>query len=291
MRLSETFKRLGSRRQAALLGVAAAAAGVGVGRALEAGWVASAVLAAVLGAGLALFWHSAERNKTGELGRSIVTGALVGLALASAQSSANRHNRALDADRQAWADRQSLSLTLGLQRDLTGIQLSGRDLATFYLPHRQMADAQLSGADLCRAYLVGANLRNANLDVAALRGASLGDTDLRRAQLYRADLTKAELHGSDLRGAWLTRANLAGAQLSEADLRGAHLEFATMTGANLTSAKYDDATLWPRTFHPELHDLQKAAPGGVTARDIRFTGKVPPPPRCFSIIWRHNDAP
>src|SRR6201986_3077148 len=78
--------------------------------------------------------------------------------------------------------------------DLSGLDLSGRNLA----------DADFTGA-----YLEETNLAGAKLDSASFFGASL-----QRANLSGASLRRADMRGTSLRGA-----NLIGADLYEADLR------------------------------------------------------------------------
>ena len=70
-----------------------------------------------------------------------------------------------------------------------GVDISGKDLS-----HKDLTGANLKGADLTKADLTGANL-------------------------IRADLTKA-----DLTGANLMRANLNGADLTFANLKGANMK-------------------------------------------------------------------
>src|SRR3954465_4069784 len=78
--------------------------------------------------------------------------------------------------------------------DLSGLDLSGRNLC----------DADFTGA-----YLEETNLAGAKLDSASFFGASL-----KRANLAGASLRRADMRGTSLRGA-----NLIGADLYEADLR------------------------------------------------------------------------
>ena len=78
--------------------------------------------------------------------------------------------------------------------DLSGLDLSGRNLA----------DADFTGAILRETNFSGARLDSANFFGADLR---------------RADLSGARLRRADLRGACLRGANLTGSDLCEADLR------------------------------------------------------------------------
>lgn len=72
-----------------------------------------------------------------------------------------------------------------------------------------LSDRNLCDADFTGALLSGANLSNARLDRANLFG----------AEMQEANLTGASLRRCDLRGASLRGANLTGADLFEADLR------------------------------------------------------------------------
>lgn len=85
-------------------------------------------------------------------------------------------------------ERMMVQLVLSLEADLSGIDLSNRNLARLDLTDRDLSDAELRGADLTEADLSGANLSGADL-----RDASLVGTDLRRALLSRADLRGADL--------------------------------------------------------------------------------------------------
>lgn len=67
--------------------------------------------------------------------------------------------------------------------DLSGLNLSGRNL---------------KGADLEKANLTGCNLEGASLDRANLKGAILIRANLRKASLQGADLYKADFTGADL---------------------------------------------------------------------------------------------
>lgn len=251
------------------------------------GWLASAGLGFVLGVGVFYYWTSGdERKRRGELGRSIMTAALVGLALALAQASANRHSHDQELERQAFTERGSLAVSLGLQADLRSINLDGRDLAAFYLPDKDLSGAQLSGADLCIAYLARSKLRGANLVAAALRKATMQEADLSRALLVKADLSGAFLEGADLRGALLTEAILTHAGLAHADLRNADLTGAVVTGANFDGALYDSSTRWPQGFDPSEAKATLTRPTHVSRSPIvvRDTGGQV---HCFSPLWRH----
>ena len=183
--------------------------------------------------------------------------------------------------------------------DLSGVNLSGANLAGVCL-----LNAQLIGADLSNANLAGVDLTNANLyeadlekavfyvddEFAILENATLAFAHLTGADLYKANLMGADLTHADFTDANLARAtislsttltnaifkevsfvcaNLNGAQLvfvdiSWADLRGADLTGAdlsrsNLSGSNFTGAEYSTNTRWPDFFNPLLAGAVQAA--------------------------------
>ena len=112
--------------------------------------------------------------------------------------------------------------------DMTGADLSGRDLT----------DANLTGA-----ILVGAKMRDTTLNGAALIG----------ADLRNADLTNARLNPSTMGVADLSRANLVGTVFQGAQMNGTDLQFAKLGGANFSGVDLTGAIFGPRadTVHPE----------------------------------------
>jgi len=85
--------------------------------------------------------------------------------------------------------------------DLSGLDLSGKNLKE---------------ADLERADLSGCNFENAKLDRANLKGALLQHANLRKASLKGADLYRADLTDADLTDAVVKGASFDGAKISEA---------------------------------------------------------------------------
>jgi uncharacterized protein YjbI with pentapeptide repeats len=207
---------------------------------------------AIFLAGLVLWW--ANRSDSGAkstLGAALLGGTLVAIAVFGIQAD-------LDAGRQVAAEQQALRLTLGLQQDLSGIDLAGNDLTSFYLRGKNLTQAVLAGADLTLVNLSGAELREADLTgadlgrahlaSANLQGADLSDADLSGADLFAADLSDAMLSGADLSGTFLASTDLSNALLVGADLSGADLSGARLDGAILEGAVVDGATQWPIGF-------------------------------------------
>ncbi|MFH0781300.1 MAG: pentapeptide repeat-containing protein [Pseudomonadota bacterium] len=85
--------------------------------------------------------------------------------------------------------------------DLSGLDLSGKNL---------------DSADLEKADLTGCNLEKADLEKANLKGALLVKANLRKARLKNADFYKADLAGADLTGAKVKGTMFDNAQTSAA---------------------------------------------------------------------------
>lgn len=113
------------------------------------------------------------------------------------------------------------------REDLSGHDLSERDLNSIRLDR-----AVLRGTDLRNANLERASLRWVDLSETKLGGASLRDADLRGVTLGRRP-GKIDLDGADLRGA---------------TLEGSDLSQATLDGADLRGALADEETTWPPEF-------------------------------------------
>lgn len=192
--------------------------------ALSTEWLirAAAVLVTftLVAAGL-LLWIR-ERHSPGsksELGAALVSGALVAFAFFSFQTATDQQDRRRDEENQRRADRESLQLTLGLNRDLSGIDLAKRDCSGFFLRGKIFADANLSSA----------NFRNANL----------GEGDFTDGA--DDDSIGANLRNADLRGA---------------DLSGANLQTAIVEGALFEGALASELTRWPPGFDPIAANLR-----------------------------------
>jgi uncharacterized protein YjbI with pentapeptide repeats len=242
-------------------------------------------------AGLAVYLASKATTteaKAAEVGRGVIVGLLVTIALAWVQHQGDEREKRESEAANRLAARQTLALSLSSGTEFVGIDLHGRDLAGFYLGGKDFSHADLHGANLRNAILRGATLNEANLRDADLAGADLREvklngveTDLRSASLVGADLTRAELRSVRLGGADLEQANLTGTNLQGADLRKANLRDAVMPGAllqralleadlrgavlsadlrhaelknvDLRDARWDATTRWPPGFDPGAH--------------------------------------
>jgi hypothetical protein len=234
-----------------VLGSAIVAAAVVVGILASVGiaiTIAIGMLTALGFGGWSLWRAAPDRAQAkSSLGTGILVSVVVAAAVGGAQFAIEERRDELAQHRQQAADRaaerQGLLLTLGLQRNLVGIDLSGRDLARAVLTSKDLSRSVLVNVNLRRADLSGTTLREANLTGADLQRANLTAADLRSAALPRATLRDAELRGAQFGDADLPGADLRGANLTEADLRGANLVNANLVEANLFRADLRHANL------------------------------------------------
>lgn len=147
--------------------------------------------------------------------------------------------------------------------DLSGADLSRRNVGRRSLSGADLQGVDLSGADLSSSYLYGADLNGADLSNAGLREVELNGANLSSADLRGADLSGADLSRAAFRGAKLVQAKLVEAKLIEADLGGANLNSASLNGADLRGANLSHAT---------LHgvDLSRTDLRGTTLDGARF---------------------
>jgi Pentapeptide repeats (8 copies) len=121
--------------------------------------------------------------------------------------------------------------------DLSRRQLANADLQAANLVGAKLTSTNLSGAKLGGANLTGADLTNTNLSQAVLQAASLIDVNFIGTNLTNTDLTYANLVNTNFRRATLRNTNLGGANLALADFTGANLTAINLTDANVNGAK------------------------------------------------------
>jgi uncharacterized protein YjbI with pentapeptide repeats len=252
------------RQRSGVSAVGALIAAVVAARLLGGGWAAALGLGALLALGTYL-WLEDERRQASDLGQGILVSVLVALAFLAVQRDAEERIREIDAARDLAEARQSLRLTLGLQDDLSRIDLSGRDLRRFVLVRKRLTEATLDRARLDRAVLSGSDLRHASALGTSFSNAILADADLRGMRVVssrvvvsnegspaqsanevlvsRTSFQDAVLDWAVLKGVDLRRVNLAGASLRGANLAGARLSRSNMARTDLVFADLSDADL------------------------------------------------
>ncbi|GGT12636.1 pentapeptide repeat-containing protein [Streptomyces purpureus] len=124
------------------------------------------------------------------------------------------------------------------------------------------------------------DIKGINFSGKALHNADLRGADLRHAQLRDTDLTGADLRGAQMQDANLIGANFYEADLRDADLDGAQLESANFTHAIVNGPKtsfhgtsINSLTCWPKEFLTEKlegHDVE-----GGQDDDYKWGQKVP----------------
>lgn len=132
----------------------------------------------------------------------------------------------------------------------------GEPISTFYFPagSEDLEDGDMSGLNAygCST-LRGRSLQRSSLYWANLQGADLSGCNMRDCDLRGAVLRDAKLCDADLAGADLGKDNVGGAT----DMHGADFSGAIVLGSNLAGAEYDDSTVFPAGFDPQLHGMVK----------------------------------
>ena len=133
--------------------------------------------------------------------------------------------------------------------DLSGLDLSGHNLADADFTGAVLADCNLSGTKLDRAVFFCADLRRANMARACLRRSDLRGACLRGAFMVGADLFEADLREGviaekDQRGNLsFLRHELRPAEMQTVVLANANLERARMNGIIAIQADFTDAVM------------------------------------------------
>jgi uncharacterized protein YjbI with pentapeptide repeats len=265
-----------SRWSVAVIVAGAVAAAVIASRAAGAGWLPAIGLGVLLGISV-LLWSADPSKSWGDLGQGIMVSVVVAIALLAIQNDIEDRSkrreisrddslRRADLRRQHASDRQALQLTLGQQKDLSGVDLRNRDLRGFFLAGKNLSNAVLDGARFDRASLRDAKLHSvtayrARFDEAQLSGADLGDSmfseqgsgplrsaSFRGANMGGATLRASVARGVDFAGAFLDEANLSrvlleGARFARASLRSVDLSQAYLPGADFRGADLTGARL------------------------------------------------
>jgi hypothetical protein len=161
---------------------------------------------------LSLYLLKRDEPKANEIGSSLLTGALVAVALSGLQLY-------LEDRREDQNRREQFRTTIGVTRHLEGLD-----------PEFTLAGMQLSQKVLDSARLGGEDLRATNFQNASLKNAQLDGADLRDA---------------NLNGAILTDADLTDAKMNDADLRATTLDATIYGVGDLSGAKADAKTCWP----------------------------------------------
>jgi uncharacterized protein YjbI with pentapeptide repeats len=248
------------------------------------GIVGAVIFVAAVIPGMLLWWPTrSSPDARGGFGVSLVTGAVVALAIFSLQMLFEIRLDHVDQERQKQADRQNLELTIGLQRELPGIQLNGLDLKSFYFYDKNLRDANFTAANLKDATLTASDLSCAKFTGANLTDVTGQRVHLRGTAFDRAKLAGAVLNGADQEGtscaghshtnfggAFLASASLDGVRLEETDFRNANLSSADLSSSHLARSNFAGARL--KGADLENADLQGADLSGAELTRATLTG-------------------
>ena len=191
-----------------------------------------------------------------------------------------------------WSSKPGGARAVLAFKDLSGIDLSGRNLCDADFTGAVMIGCNLKGIRLDNAILFCADLtnsdvRDASLRRADLRGSCMRNVDLTGSDMFEADLREGTLaaasrelgytrvetgqpaHG-EMRGAILVGANLERSKLSGVMAMRADFTDAIMKGANLTRANLKQATL--KGVNLSGADLSGADLAGADLRDAILVG-------------------
>jgi uncharacterized protein YjbI with pentapeptide repeats len=177
----------------------------------------------VVGASLLVAAPGAS-SKSGFLGASLLSAAIVALAVTWLEWSREEVAAAKTAAESKLRDKRDRQFRLSLRRDFRGWTLPpGEDLSDIQLPYRDFS---------------GARLRGVIFDHANLRKCIFTGSDLIRIRMQ-----SAELYGAVFRGAWLGDAHLEGSDLIQANFDGADLSHAHLENASIRSASFKGTVL------------------------------------------------
>src|ERR1700722_10501961 len=190
-----------------------------------------------------------------------------------------------------WSSRTGGARAAFTWKDISGLDLSGRNLCDADFTGAILADCNFAGARLDNANMFGAdaqgaNFRDASLRRADLRGSCLRGADLSGADLFEADLREgtiatadrekglrilepvdrtANAQGAILAGANLERSRLSGVIALKADFTDAVMKDCKLVRANLKQAKMSGVDL-------SGADLSGADLAGADLRDAVLIG-------------------
>lgn len=160
-----------------------------------------------------------------------------------------KHVRILSFGASQWNEwRQDHQGANSIRLDLSGADLSGRnlrevDLSEVYLTNANLSKSELQGANFTLASLDGADLREAHLCSTNFFDANMNRIKIDGADLSGASLREASLQHTDFRSVNLSGVTLRQASLQNCDLRKTNLYEANLFGAVFTKSKLQSANL------------------------------------------------
>jgi uncharacterized protein YjbI with pentapeptide repeats len=220
-------------------------------------------------------------SKSGFLGASLLSAAIVALAVTWLEWSREEAAAAKTEAQRKLQDKRDRQFRLSLRPDFRGwAPPPGEDYSDIKLPYRDFSGARLrkvvfNHADLrkcifARSDLTSSNMQSAELFEADFRGAWLGGAHLERAELGRAnfdgaDLCQTHLDNARIQSASFKRTVLNGAVFTGVDITG--IDFSESKG--LEEADLTGATVWIYN-EGETVDTKVKFPPGFNWQDIKL---------------------
>jgi uncharacterized protein YjbI with pentapeptide repeats len=162
--------------------------------------------------------------------------------------------------------------------DLSGLDLTGRNLADADFTGALLEETNLAGTKLDSASFFGADLRRANLAASSMRradmrGASLRGANLIGADLYEADLREGTIAEKDRFGNLrVLQHDIGNSEMGDALMHSANLERAKMAGTMAIQADFTDAVM--RNCKLSRANLRNAKLTGANLENADLSGCV-----------------
>jgi uncharacterized protein YjbI with pentapeptide repeats len=145
----------------------------------------------------------------------------------------------------AGEDLSGLNLS---RKNLSQSELQGSDLSMAFLDHAILTRAEMMSSNLTGAYLKGSNLDQAMMGKSVMTGANFDDASLEGANLGRSDIRAGSFKNASMNRAYLRDSLLIGANLTDASLVGGNIIYTNFSHANLSNANLSEARISGANF-------------------------------------------
>ena len=130
----------------------------------------------------------------------------------------------------------------------TGLHIPGAVFKGLNLEASFFDDCDITGADFTDSDLYGSVMFRTIADGANFTRACLREVDLASSKLRRANFREADLSPGNMGGI---------TSLEQADVRGADFTMANLSKVNCAGALYDEHTLFPIGFDPQVNGMTR----------------------------------
>ena len=211
-----------------------------------------------------------QPDQVRDLGAQLLGGAVVAAAVLLVETLVEIRFKRTERLRVEQDEERNFRLQMGLQKDLVGIDLTGRVLRSYFLRAKNLSEAGLKNTDLTGSDLTRATLVNVNLAGATLTATAFINARMHGALALKAVANAVRMKGVQLSDAILDAANFQGGEMEEADLRRTSLRDTIFCKTNLTRAKLLEAEIVNTNF--EDANLCGADCGGAVFAGAKLAG-------------------